>query len=47
MSDLRGIGDSLMTVGVMRGSVVALWGGDNAVVVAVRVSLDEGIEVRV
>ena len=35
------------TVGVMWGGVVALRGGDNLVVVAVRVSLDEGIEVRV
>ena len=35
------------TVGVMWGSVVALRGEDNVVVVAMRVLLDEGIEVRV
>ena len=35
------------TVGVTWGSVMALRGGDNVVVVAVRVLLDESIEVRV
>ena len=35
------------TVGVMWGSVVAFQGGDNIVVLAVQVSLDEEIEVRV